>query len=336
VRVYSKGYSTEPQEFDLSSITPGESGHFLNYVKGVCHQMQKMGHTIGGVDLYIESTVPSSGGVSSSAALELSLVTGLCALFDIHISPLQMAVLSQKAENGEIVRVPCGFLDQASSALSKKDHLLFLDFLPEDGVPVSKTEQIPFKPDYHQTTFVVIVDKSVKRNLGASGYPARRALCEQSLPILTTLLGKPVSSLRDVSMQEFERCRKELESKNPLMSKRVEHIVYENHRVLDAIEALKMNDIVRFGRILTASGKSALELYDLDEQTPELTNLVTKGREIEGVMGMRNMGGGFSSIALALVQKKDLVQFQKQLDDQYGTPLEYIPFEPSDGASVIE
>jgi galactokinase len=182
----------------------------------------------------------------------------------------------------------------------------------------------------------VVVDKEIKRNLGSSGYPARRAMCEQSLPILSKLLGKSVSSLRDISMSEFESCRKELEKRDPIMRKRVEHIVYENRRVIDACEALKVNDLQRFGKILTGSGKSALELYDLDEQTPELTNLVTKGRVLKGVLGMRNMGGGFSAIALALVENAFLNQFKKDLSIAYQGDLEFISFEPSEGASVVE
>ena len=96
------------------------------------------------------------------------------------------------------------------------------------------------------------------------------------------------------------------------MRKRVEHIVRENKRVLDAVVALKKSDIDAFGRLLTEGGKSSLELYELDENTPQLTFLVEKGRDLPGVVGMRNMGGGFSAIALALVKNSAINRFRKR------------------------
>jgi galactokinase len=123
------------------------------------------------------------------------------------------------------------------------------------------------------------------------------------------------------------------------MRKRVEHIIRENKRVLDAIEALKNKDIEAFGRLLTEAGKSSLELYELDENTPQLTFLVEQGRELPGVIGMRNMGGGFSAIALALVKTEAMSSFQETLsaayNSRFGRTLEFIDFTPTQGAQVL-
>ncbi len=335
IRIASHGYAADPVEFSLDDMKKGEHGNWLNYVKGVLREIMKVKPEIAGMDILIQSDVPSSGGVSSSAALELSLATGIMQLFGIEMDPVKKAHMCQKAENGELIGIPCGFLDQASSGLCQKDHLLFLDFQPEGDMPISEMKQIPIDLSAHDMSFVVIVDKDVKRNLGTSGYPARRALCEKSVPILADMLGKEVSSLRQVSVAEFVSCRQKLEELDPEMRKRVEHIVYENQRVLDAVRALEAGEIETFGRILTDSGKSALELYELDAKTPELTKLVTQGRLIEGVVGMRNMGGGFSAIALALVKNSHMNTFKEMLDDAYGPGLEYIPFVPSEGAGIL-
>jgi galactokinase len=256
-------------------------------------------------------------------------------LFDISMDPVKKAYMCQQAENSDLISIPCGFLDQASSGLTKKDNLLFLDFLPSGGMPISDMKHIPIDLSKHGMTFVVVVDKSVKRNLGTSGYPARRAQCEKSVPIIAKMIGKEVHALRDIQVDEFLRVRDKLENIDPLMRMRVEHIVYENQRVLDAMDALEKGEIERFGEILTASGKSALELYELDAETPELTKLITEGRIIEGVVGMRNMGGGFSAIALALVRNQQMEAIQKSLNEVYGPGLEYLPFVPSDGARVM-
>lgn len=335
VHVFSEGYSSTPLSFSLDEMKKGEHGNWLNYVKGVISELTKETTEISGMDILIYSDVPSSGGVSSSAALELSLSTAMMQLFGISLDSVKNAHMCQKAENGDLVGVPCGFLDQASAGLTKKDHLLLLDFLPSGDMPISDMKHIPIDLSKYDMSFVVIVDKNVKRNLGTSGYPARRAQCEKSVPILAEMLGKEVRSLRDVSVDEFASVRDDLESIDPVMRMRVEHIVYENQRVLDAMDALEKGEIERFGAILTAAGKSALELYELDAQTPELTKLVTSGREIDGVVGMRNMGGGFSAIALALVQNSHMDSFKTSLDKAYGPGLEYIPFTPADGAGVL-
>ncbi|QQS43450.1 galactokinase [Candidatus Roizmanbacteria bacterium] len=335
IRVASAGYAEEPAEFSLDGMQKGEHGNWLNYIKGVLREIIKVRPDLPGMDILIDSDVPSSGGVSSSAALELSLATGIMHLTGIEMDPVKKAHMCQKAENGDLIGIPCGFLDQASSGLCQKDHLLFLDFQPKGDMPISDMKQIPADLSAYDMTFVVIVDKDVKRNLGTSGYPARRAQCEKSVPILAKMLGKEVSSLRDVSVQEFESCKDKLEETDSEMRMRVEHIVYENQRVLDAVHALENGEMERFGEILTASGKSALELYELDAETPELTKLVTEGRMIEGVIGMRNMGGGFSAIALALVRNDHMDSFQQKLNTSYGPGLEYIPFLPSEGAGIV-
>ncbi len=335
IHVYSEGYSTEPSTFTIDDMSKGEHGNWLNYIKGVVREVMKRSNAVTGMNILIDSDVPSSGGVSSSAALELSLSTAMMHLFDISMDPVKKAYMCQQAENSDLISIPCGFLDQASSGLTKKDNLLFLDFLPSGGMPISDMKHIPIDLSKHGMTFVVVVDKSVKRNLGTSGYPARRAQCEKSVPIIAKMIGKEVHALRDIQVDEFLRVRDKLENIDPLMRMRVEHIVYENQRVLDAMDALEKGEIERFGEILTASGKSALELYELDAETPELTKLITEGRIIEGVVGMRNMGGGFSAIALALVRNQQMEAIQKSLNEVYGPGLEYLPFVPSDGARVM-
>jgi len=91
---------------------------------------------------------------------------------------------------------------------------------------------------------LIVVDKNIKRNLGESGYPERRKTCERSVPILSKLLKRKIKSLREISVAEFEKCRKELDKLDKIMRMRVEHIVYENQRVLDAVDALKTMEIV--------------------------------------------------------------------------------------------
>jgi galactokinase len=324
--------------FSMQSISRNEKVTWINYVAAVISELIKAGYKIGGANILIESTVPKSGGVSSSAALELAVAFAILQLYKQAIDRTKVALLCKTAENSPLVKSPCGFLDQGASAFAKKDAMVLLDFLPKGESPVSNIEIIPAKFPI-AASFIIPVDPTLERQLGETGYVVRRKMCEDSIPFWNKVLKRPVTSLRDVTLAEFLKHKIELESFNPVMRKRVEHIITENARVLEAVTALKNGNIGEFGKLLTEAGKSSLELYELDENTPQLTFLVTTGRELNGVLGMRNMGGGFSAIGLALVKNESIKDFKKTLSEAYSKrfnrTLEFIEFTPSEGAEIL-
>lgn len=339
IALFSNSYpQNTPVVFSIDSLVRDETLTWPNYSKAVVRELLNNQYKVGGANILIDSTVPKSGGVSSSAALELAIAYGLLALYDQEIDVTKIALLCKNAENSDLVKSPCGFLDQGASAYAKDDGMVFMDFLPSGTSPVSAIDVIPAQFST-PASFVIPVDPTLERQLGESGYVVRRQMCEDSWSFWTHVLGREIKSLRDVSFDEFTTHRDALEKHNPIMRKRVEHIITENKRVLDAVDALKQQDIQTFGRLLTEAGKSSLELYELDENTPQLTLLVEKGRELPGVMGMRNMGGGFSAIALALVKDDSMKEFQSTLSSLYTAAfhrtLEFIEFTPSQGASVL-
>lgn len=344
IRCFSKAYPARGiVSFSLDDLPQAPAGDWVDYVRGVCVELIAQGFAIGGADIFVQSDLPNSGGISSSAALELGVALGLVQLFELsvnkpHVDMQALARLCQSAENN-FVGTPCGFLDQAAVALPKAEHMLFIDFLQNDDKSYP-TQLIPAALDANQLAFVLAVDPSVKRNLGETGYPARRKQCEQSLLFWSEALGRKVSSLREVSVSTFEAHEQNLRAHDALMHKRVKHVIYENQRVLTAVQALKENDFETFGRILTASGESALNLYDLAEGVPQLRDLVTFASGVSGVLGARNMGGGFSVLALALVEKSAIDGFTTQVRAHYQDlhpegELTFIEVALRDGAGLL-
>ncbi len=338
IRVISKTFKLEqPIEFSLTQIAKDDSNNWSNYVRGIVKILLNQNFSLTGADIFLTSSVPISGGLSSSAALEVAIAKGMLELHGYEIDPLKLAELCQKAEN-EFVGSPCGLLDQASVVFAKENNLVFLDFLPDNSKPLSQIKNIPFKINDANLSLVVIVDKNVKRELGESGYPERRKMCEESIPFWKESLGREIKSLRDITSSEFNTYKESLKTKNPKMCMRVEHIVFENERVLNSIKALNSEDYTTFGKLLTESGKSALELYELDEETPELTFIFRTGKTLPGVRGIRNMGGGFSALALALVDTNQMSQFKENLasaySKQFAGTLNFIPFQAAEGASL--
>jgi len=312
-------------EFSLDQIARDEKIKWGNYARGVAAELLKLPLPLTGAEILVDSNFSTSGGLSSSAALELCLAYGWLALIKQPIGPEVIAPACQLAENGSLVQSPCGFLDQGVIAFAQKDKMVLLDFSP----PV-KTKLIPANLAGQGISLVVAVDKAVKRILGESGYPARRRACEQACRVLK------INSLRELTVADFEAKKDQLET---IISKRVKHIIYENQRVLDAVTALEKNDMIRFGQLLNQSGQSALDLYDLAENTPELRFLMETAQKLDGVLGARNMGGGFSAIILALVKNEALTQFQKYLQTKYQKKfpgrLDFVQFTPNQSIKVI-
>jgi galactokinase len=152
------------------------------YAVAVIREMRKSFPQIGacGLEIFVESTVPLTGGVSSSASFELAIAQGVCELFDIDAKPMQLAVLCQRAENSDLVKSPCGLLDQATIALGGIAHLRF----GKDPFDADFASQLAVDFTSIPAEFIVSVDRHSKRDLGSSGYPVRRAICEAGLSVL--------------------------------------------------------------------------------------------------------------------------------------------------------
>lgn len=180
-------------EFDLDKIERDEKAKWGNYVRGVVRELLLAHQPITGAEILVDTNFSTSGGMSSSAALELCIAYGLMTLVGQKIEPEAMAWLCKKGENSDLVQSPCGFLDQGVIAFGQKDKMVWLDFQEPVTVKLIKADLVKQK-----ASFVVVVDKTVKRLLGESGYPARRNSCELACEKLK------LKSLRELSPKEFE------------------------------------------------------------------------------------------------------------------------------------
>lgn len=249
---------------------------WTRYVVGV---FAMLGDRVRGADLVIDGDVPQGAGLSSSAALEVVVGSALNELYGLSLTPMEIALLGQKAEN-DFVGMPCGIMDQAASALSKEGHALFLDCRSLGS------RAIPLDLAAHGLR-ILIVDTRVHHELADGQYAKRRADCESA----SRKLG--VDALRDVEdlagalavLQGDER-------------KRVQHVVTENHRVEALIGLLRAGAITEIGALLNASHLSLRDQYEVS--SPEL-DVAVEASIRGGARGARMTGGGFGGSAIALV-----------------------------------
>jgi galactokinase len=225
--------------------------------------------------------VPLGSGLSSSAAIEAATALALDALFGLGLSEKDLALLCQKAEN-DFVGVPTGIMDQYASLLCDAGSALLVDCrsLEAEAVPLDLEEE---------GLALLVCDTRVERGLADTGYEDRRKTCENAARTLG------VRELRDAGEEDLVRLEGE-------ELKRARHIVLENARVLEAVQALREEDFATFGRLMYDSHLSMRD--DFEISTPELDAFVEAARET-GALGARLTGAGFGGCAIALIAEAE-------------------------------
>jgi galactokinase len=303
--------------FEATDLQPGMTG-WQAYVAGVVWALEEAGHRVGGADLVLTSDVPEGAGLSSSAALECAVLTALADLNDLDIAGLERAKLARRSENA-FVGAPTGLMDQAASTLCTAGHALFFDCRTYDS------EQVRFDPATAGLE-ILVLDTKTPHALVDSEYAARRASCEEA----ARLLG--LAALRDVT--NLAAALDVLA--DPVIRRRVRHVVTENARVLQAVDVLRTGRIADLAPLLDASHASMRD--DFEITVPQVDLAVDVARA-SGALGARMTGGGFGGCIIALVPAGKAEQMGGEIarsfaDAGYGPPAHFAAL-PSAGAQRL-
>ena len=290
----------ETDEFSLNVEIPKSEHKWANYVRGVVKFIQeRYPHFQQGANLVISGNVPLSSGLSSSAALEVAVGKFCQQLGDLPLSHTDIALNGQKAEN-QFVGANCGNMDQLISALGQENHLLMIDCRSLETIPTPVPQDVA----------VIIVNSNVPHDLVTGEYNTRRQQCEEAAKFFG------VKALRDVSVEQFRKREAELTALSPLAAKRARHVVTENQRVLDAVEALKKNDLTRLGELMGESHDSMRD--DFEITVPQIDYLVELAQLVIGKSGGARMtGGGFGGCIVALAPHDKVDAVRKIIADNY-------------------
>ena len=298
-----------------------------DYQLGVAVEMMATGYNMGGCDLLYDDTVPHGGGLSSSAAIEVSTAYMIAKMFnpEKEISNIELALISQKAEHN-FIGVKCGIMDQFASAMGKKDHAVYLD------CATLSYEHIPLKLSGSK---IVLTNTNVKHSLGNSAYNERRNECAEGLAALKMAL-PDAKELSQISPAEFEAHKNLIENETP--RKRIEHVVYECDRVTQSAVALKSGDVAKFGEYMNGSHDSLRDLYEVT--CPELDFVVEEGRKIDGVAGIRMTGAGFGGCCVAIIRDDAIDTYIETVGkaniEKFGHEASFYVTEIGDGAKEIK
>ena len=291
-RVYSQN-TEQGREWpvaDLAALRP--SGDWTDYVIGVARQIPQD----SGRDILIDSTVPLGSGLSSSAAIEVSVA--LAAGWDLVGQPkLELAKLCQRAEN-QFIGLPSGIMDQYISVFGQAHAAVKVDCR-------SLTSEIVPLPE---GAALIAVNSMVKHALGNSAYRERVAECQRAVKAIQK--AKPeVASLRDATVDDLDLID------DPVVRRRAKHVVTENGRVLDFVQASRAGDLTTMGRLFVESHRSLQADYEVSCQ--EIDLLVDTALAVPGVYGSRITGGGFGGCTVNLLKPEAVSRFETTIAAAY-------------------
>ncbi len=305
------------------SIEP-QGKHWINYPMGVMDQFIRQGFKLSGMDMMFSGTVPNSAGLSSSASIEMVTAFALNDILDFKLAMIDLIKLSQKAEN-EFVGVNCGIMDQFAAGMGKKDHAIFINCDTLDY------QAIPLNPGDYK---IIISNTNKRRGLSSSKYNERRSQCESAVKMLSQ--ERKISFLGKLNLEEFNKIKHLITDE--IILKRAKHVVSENQRVLDAIDALQSDDLNKFGQLMNESHDSLRDDYEVTGI--ELDTLVEEARKIDGVLGSRMTGAGFGGCTVSLVHNNSLTDFTNSVGLAYkakiGLKPDFYIAEIGDGARRVE
>jgi galactokinase len=307
LRLHSEQRS-ETREFDVAHLAELAPKHeWTDYPIGVALQVAKLGYPIQPANMLIRSTVPEGSGLSSSAALEVSMA--LAFLNGREVAPLELAKLCQRAER-EFVGTPCGIMDQYISVFGREHSAVKIDCRSLDHQLVTLPEGVTF----------VAVNTMVKHALAGSAYRDRVAECAAAVAALQPSFPS-ARSLRDIaSLDQFETVAHLLP---PVVARRARHVVGEDERVEQFVAASARGDLDAMGKLMVASHRSLQ--YDYEVSCVELDYLVDQALSIDGVYGSRMTGGGFGGCTVTMLRPSAVGTFSDTLVRAYERRFQVAP-----------
>ena len=295
-------------ESSLDNLSPDPWADWTNYPKGVMWAFGEKGMEVpSGLDMLLCGNIPNGSGLSSSASVEVLTGFILRDMFGFDVSNQDLALIGQYSEN-HFNGVNCGIMDQFAIAMGKKEHAIFLD---------TATLSYEYAPIRLDDAKIVIACSNKKRGLGDSKYNERRSECEQALAELQQVCS--IGSLGELTEEEFEKYQGSIGSE--VRRKRARHAVFENRRTIQAVQALKDNDIAAFGQLMNASHVSLRDDYEVTGV--ELDTLVEEAWKVDGVIGSRMTGAGFGGCTVSIVKNGSIDDFIARVGAAYQARIGY-------------
>ncbi len=253
---------------------------------------------IGPIRAVFDSSLPIGAGLSSSTAFSMGILYCYKSLYDWKLSSIEMALLGQEVEQS--IGVECGLMDQYAIAHGIKNTVLKMDC-------IHNTHE-EFTGDLGAYTFYLL-NSNVPHKLEDTAYNDRRKTSESALKKIQNVYAN-IESYRDVNHSHIASVNLEKEERNY-----AEFIIEEIARVHQASLVFENGNTSALGRLLNESHCGLSEKYKVC--CPETDFLADKAKERDGVLGIRQVGGGFGGCMLLLIKKANIDSVIQDLKSMY-------------------
>ncbi|MFL6467065.1 MAG: galactokinase [Pyrinomonadaceae bacterium] len=355
IEIAAIGEETSTFEMDLADLVRDEepldlasaknffaernADRWVNYAAGAFFVLcRELGIRFrSGAKVLVASRVPIGKGVSSSAALEVSVMQAVCSAYEIDIAARDLALLCQIVEN-HIVGAACGVMDQITAHCGKAGKLTALVCQPAE---IRGWIDIPEEIEFWG------IDSGVRHAVSSSDYSSVRVGAFMGYRIIAELAGLRVREVGE-GLMEIDDPRwhgylsnvtpKEYESKfqdvlpvamsgqeflslyrgttdtatsidlNRMYAIKAptEHPIYENwrvHRFADLMTADVQDDqLCEAGELMFSSHASYKACGLTEPRTDRIVDLVRAGRD-NGLFGARITGGGSGGTVAVLARR---------------------------------
>lgn len=100
-----------------------------------------------------------------------------------------------------------------------------------------------------------------------------------------------------------------------VLYQRAKHVISENERVRNFVEAMRKSEITRMGELINASHTSLREAFEVSSDALNL--MVALAQNHSQCLGARMMGAGFGGCALAMIKSGDEDAFAREIGLSY-------------------
>ena len=297
------------------------SSDWSKHVEGVAWSLREAGLAVRGLDGVVDSMSPPDGGMGSSSALELAVALALLG-GGRGLERPSLAALAQRAEH-DYVGGDGGIMAPYAGALGAAGRAIMLDCRSLESRYVTLPSGLS-----------LVVCDAGRRPAGRSALLAeRRAECGRAVALIAERVPS-IASLRDLDAATLHRNSHLLPD---TLTRRAQHVVAENERVLTTAAALETSDLEMLGLVFAASHESLRSLFGVG--TPEVDALVEIALSVRGVIAARMTDGGSGGWTVNLVLDEAVPALQATVTREYaartGFDARVYPVAVVDGAGPL-
>ena len=147
------------------------------YIRSTIYVLNKKYSFKNGFNILVGGNVPIGFGMSSSAALEVSIISSILSIYSKNYDKHELLKICNEVEN-KVLGIKSGMLDQYASIFSKDKNFLIIDF--------SSMTHNYFKSSLRNSTWV-LVNSMISRNLVNSEYKNRVKECNIGLDMINNI-----------------------------------------------------------------------------------------------------------------------------------------------------